>query len=543
MEDTNTNKNVFRPKPDCAFGNLVLSMLSHFISAKEPKFHKDVFMYGRDKFIEGIKTVDIDVPLGNAEINSEEMKILHLKYGNTKEVMNIMIRPTTLLKEQIDKYYEQVKDCVAGFHCRRGLSCEDSAKFGYFPFASIQAVDAMIHEALRLDAPVYFTSDSESTKEYIKTRVPKAVMLDLPIGFTADEHSQFVDVKDESHDHKMNSFIEWFLLAKMPIIYMTNGGVNGRNVVEYVEEGLTSTFGYSAALYGGVIPYYVFNDGYIFHPVAEDTIQRHGLRYNWSDILTRKFISYSLWGDNKVYTYGMVENVLLARKYFPMWILRIHYNATVPENIIEWLRKQPNVCLVKHKGEEKRSGNTLWRYNDLFIGMNDDYGATVLFRDCDSRLGERERCFVDDWLCSNKDCHIIRDHEGHTCPILAGTFGVRNKLLDYIPNNMKEKDINKAPCQFIEGKDLFLNYLRTLRPETDTYIVDQRFLAYLYPFIVSRAFIHCCANKYEPFAQDTEKLETGYVGEVIYTAPNAAKIFGEDENTVFEREYQATHAL
>ena len=42
----------------------------------------------------------------------------------------------------------------------------------------------MIHEALRLDAPVYFTSDSESTKEYIKTRVPKAVMLDLPIGFT-----------------------------------------------------------------------------------------------------------------------------------------------------------------------------------------------------------------------------------------------------------------------------------------------------------------------------------------------------------------------
>jgi hypothetical protein len=108
---------------------------------------------------------------------------------------------------------------------------------------------------------------------------------------------------------------------------------------------------------------------------------------------------------------------------------------------------------------------------------------------------------------------------------------------------MKEKDINKAPCQFIEGKDLFLNYLRTLRPETDTYIVDQRFLAYLYPFIVSRAFIHCCANKYEPFAQDTEKLETGYVGEVIYTAPNAAKIFGEDENTVFEREYQATHAL
>jgi hypothetical protein len=157
--------NVFRPKPDCAFGNLVLSMLSHFISAENPKFHKDVFLYGRDKFIQSIQTVDIEeVPVGNATINSEDMKILHLKYLNTTEVMNIMIRPTEYLKQHIDKYYEQVKDCVAGFHCRRGLSCEDSAQFGYFPFANMKAVDAMIHEALRLDAPVYFLSDSVSTK-------------------------------------------------------------------------------------------------------------------------------------------------------------------------------------------------------------------------------------------------------------------------------------------------------------------------------------------------------------------------------------------
>ena len=535
--------NVFRPKPDCAFGNLVLSMLSHFISAENPKFHKDVFLYGRDKFIQPIQTVDIDeVPVGNATINSEDMKILHLKYLNTTEVMNIMIRPTEYLKEHIDKYYEQVKDCVAGFHCRRGLSCEDSAQFGYFPFADIKAVDAMIHEALRLDAPVYFLSDSVSTKEYIKSRVPKAVCLDFKIGFTADEHSQFCEVEDESLDAKLNSFVEWFLLSKMPRVYMTNGGINKRNVVQFVEEGLTSTYGYSAALYGGKIPYYVFNDGYIFQPVAEDTIERHGLRYNWSDILTRKFISYSLWGDNKVYTYGMIENVILARKYFPMWIVRIHYNETVPEEIIKWLAEQPNVYLVKHRGAEKRAANTLWRYNDLFIGIDDDHGSTVIFRDCDSRLSEREKILVDEWLKSNKDCHIIRDHPGHTCPILAGTFGSRNKLLKYLPNNLNQQDINKPPCEFVEGKHVFINYLTNITPETDNYIVDQRFLAFLYPLIVCRAFVHCSDNKYEPFAKDIEKVEIGFVGEVIYTAPNAAKIFGEDENTEFVREYQ-TQAL
>ena len=535
--------NVFRPKPDCAFGNLVLSMLSHFIKAGEKsKFHEDIFLYGRDKFIHRIKTVTDDVPPGNGSINSEEMKVLHLIYGNTSEVMNKMFIPTPLLQKEIDKYYEVVKDCKAGFHCRRGLSCEDSAQYGYFPFASIKAVDAMIHEALRIDAPVYFLSDSKSTKEYFKSRVPKAVTLDFDIGFTADEHSQFHKVNDEPETNKMNSFIEWFLLSKMPRVYMTNGGVNDRNVSEFVEEGLTSTFGYSAALYGFKIPYYVFNDGYIFYPGKEDTVERHSLRYNWSDILTRKFISYSLWGDNKVYTYGMIENVIAARKYFPMWLLRIHYNVTVPEEIINWLGNQPNVNLVKHTGAEMRAANTLWRYNDLFLGIDDEYGSTVLFRDCDSRLCQRDKDLVEEWLKSKSDCHIIRDHPGHTCPILAGMFGVRNKLLRYIPQLTGTQDINSAPTHFLEGKNVFIQFLRNITRESDVYLIDQRFLYTIYPFVINRAFVHCSANKYEPFAKDIDALETGYIGEVVYTAPNACKIFGEDENTSFERKF-ITQAL
>ena len=539
MEETTPDPNIFRPKPDCAFGNLVLSMLSHFITAGEhSKFHEDVFLYGRDLFLQRIKTVTDDVPPGNASINSEEMKVLHLIYGNTSEVMNKMFRPTPLLQRQIDEYYQHVKDCVAGFHCRRGLSCEDSAQFGYFPFASIKAVDAMIHEALRMDAPVYFTSDSKSTKEYFRSRVPKAITFDFDIGFTADEHSQFHEVSDEDTVNKMNSFIEWFLLAKMPRVYMTNGGINGRNVSEFVEEGLTSTFGYSAALYGYKIPYYVFNDGAIFYPGKEDTVERHSSRYNWSDILTRKFISYSLWGDNKVYTYGMIENVIAARKYFPMWLLRIHYNSTVPQNIIDWLGSQPNVNLVKHTGDEMRAANTLWRFNDLFVGIDDEHGSTVIFRDCDSRLGEREKNLVEEWLKSRKDCHIIRDHEGHTCPILAGMFGVRNKVLKYIPQLTHTNDINSPPMSFVEGKHVFIHFLRSITRENDVYLIDQQFLASIYPYVINHAFVHCSANKYEPFATDIEPVETGYIGEVVYTAPNACKIFGEDENTSFERVFQ-----
>ena len=50
------------------------------------------------------------------------------------------------------------------------------------------------------------------------------------------------------------------------------------------------------------------------------------------------YISYSLWGENKVYTYGIIENVLDAQKFYKGWIVRVHYNDTVPQNIIDWLK-------------------------------------------------------------------------------------------------------------------------------------------------------------------------------------------------------------
>lgn len=67
-----------------------------------------------------------------------------------------------------------------------------------------------------------------------------------------------------------------------------------------------------------------------------------------------KYISYSVWGDNKVYTYGIIENVLDAKKYYEGWVVRVHYNDTVPTNIIDWLKKQDNVEVIHHPGTKQR---------------------------------------------------------------------------------------------------------------------------------------------------------------------------------------------
>lgn len=529
---------IFRPKPESAIGNLLLSMVSHYVNSKNPVFHKDVLAYGRDKMLEFSRISDDHCEVNEGNVKGEDFKILHLKYQNIGECMRRLIKPTPFLQERIDHFYEEVKDCKAGFHIRRGLAAEDSAKFGYFPFASMQAVESMIQEAIRIDEPVYVLSDSFATKEYFKMKVPKAVILNIQIGFTADEHSQFVTVEDEGFDAKVNSMVEWFLLTKMPKIYMTNGGINKRNVVGYVEEGLTSTFGYAAALYADKVPYYVFNDGFIFLPTNQMISKSTAIRYNWSDIVARQYISYSLWGDNKVYTYGMIENVFAARKHFPMWILKVHVNETVPLPIVEWLAQQPNVEVIRHPGFEKRSANTLWRYCDAFMGEDQEEDVIALFRDADSRLSARDARLVHEWLASTKDFHIVRDHPGHTVPVLAGTFGLRHKGLKYLPQQNGNNDINKPPMNFVRGKDFFISYISKITPETDRYMVDQFFLAQLYPFIINRTLVHASDNAYEPFATPIEHVETGFIGEVVLTTPNASKIFGEEE-TEFVKEYQS----
>jgi hypothetical protein len=243
-----------------------------------------------------------------------------------------------------------------------------------------------------------------------------------------------------------------------------------------------------------------------------------------------KYITYSLWGDNKVYTYGIIENVIDARKYYDGWIVRVHYNDTVPTGIIDWLKKQDNVEVMYHPGTKKKASNTLWRFEDLFIK-----DAIVLSRDADSRFSEREVKLVNEWLDSTKDFHIIRDHKHHMVPILAGTFGCRNNCLEYIGVPSGARNINQCPLQFVPGLEFMRSFLQNLPQERDVYIVDQMFLfAYVYPYVANKSMIHCSHNAYEPFALKIDHVDEGFVGEVVTNSPRAAQIMDDNESN-FER--------
>lgn len=275
--------NIYRPNPTSAIGNLSLCMATHAIGClqnnKPVLFHKDVLLYGRNEMIDFVNISHEDVPVDNGY--GKIYGFIHLHFPHINEIMKQIIKPSQKLCAHLDTLRPKLNGCVAAFHIRRGILAEDSKKFAFHPGASDKAVESMIVEANKLNKPVYILSDSESTKKLFLERVPKAISLELPMGFTSDEQSQRKKVDSEDVNLKMNSFAEWFLMSEMPNIYMTTGGINGRNVDSVVEEGITTTFSYSAALYGGKIPHYVFNDGFIFYP---DGKNKPDYRYFWSDM-------------------------------------------------------------------------------------------------------------------------------------------------------------------------------------------------------------------------------------------------------------------
>ena len=269
--------NIFRARQESsAIGNLSLCMATHAIECIQQKqqglFHKDVLLYGRGECIDFIHICDNDVPEQNGY--GRIYGLVHLHFPYIGQVMKQIMKPSKKLEVYLDTLRPKLSKCVAAFHIRRGALSEDSFKFSSgHTFGSDTAVEAMIQEANKINEPVYILSDSESTKKIFLEKVPKAISLDLSIGFTTDEHTT------NDIQFKMDSLAEWFLLSEIPIIYMTAGATNGRNVDSQVQEGLTTTFSYSAALYGDKIPHYVFNDGYIFYPNGTNGPNH---RYCWS---------------------------------------------------------------------------------------------------------------------------------------------------------------------------------------------------------------------------------------------------------------------
>jgi len=222
----------------------------------------------------------------------------------------------------------------------------------------------------------------------------------------------------------------------------------------------------------------------------------------------RKVISYSLWGDNKLYNYGIYENALLLNRIFPEWYMVVYYTKTAITKVIDEIKKINNVeCVLVDIPNHPR--NSMLRFLAGFNKNND----VVIFRDADSRLIQRDADAVKEWLDNtNKSIHIIRDKETHK-KICAGLWGARNRIL----------------C----NKDIIAKYYEYFNLLDSKWTIDEKFLnQIIYPKLINDATIHAEFNCDESNATGfpngcVSRTVDGFCGMTNGRTLNAFKQFNE----------------
>jgi hypothetical protein len=178
-----------------------------------------------------------------------------------------------------------------------------------------------------------------------------------------------------------------------------------------------------------------------------------------------KYLSFSLWGDKPIYNVGAIRNSELWKEIYPDWQMVVYYDNTVP---VETIKKLDENCVITIDMTEKNLYGMFWRFYATDL-PNSEYCS---FRDCDSRISEREKKSVDEWIDSGKSLHVMRDHPYHGIPygndrlgILGGMWGIKSNSLpitDMIDKFKKDKNLSYGSDQ---------TFLKTIY----TVLIDDRF--------------------------------------------------------------------
>jgi protein O-GlcNAc transferase len=181
------------------------------------------------------------------------------------------------------------------------------------------------------------------------------------------------------------------------------------------------------------------------------------------DCRPRLAIAFSLYGTESRYSRGLIRNIELAHEIFPGWTVITYLGDSVPNWVRAELAQMPSHVAVGMRGAIEDPTAMLWR----FLAHDIDGLEVVIFRDADSRLDKRERAAVDEWLASGKTLHVMRDHPGHSLPMMGGMWGIR-----------------KVPMFSMEAS------IASFRPDA-RFSADQRFLeSVIYPTFSPASLVH-----------------------------------------------------
>lgn len=151
----------------------------------------------------------------------------------------------------------------------------------------------------------------------------------------------------------------------------------------------------------------------------------------------QKVISYSFYGrhfsekeQERLYFTGIWNNLLMIKKHYPDWTMRLYHNLGQKDSRHEALcfltchDPDFDLCDVKNLpnlGDATDINRMNWR----FLPLLDHQVTHFMSRDLDSGIIEREKLAVEEWLKSEKNFHVMRDHPHHKFVIPGGLWGAK----------------------------------------------------------------------------------------------------------------------
>ena len=202
-----------------------------------------------------------------------------------------------------------------------------------------------------------------------------------------------------------------------------------------------------------------------------------------------KVISFSLYGDKNEYCIGALKNAKIAKKIFPEFECWFYvHKPSAPKGIYKKLAAMNNVKIIFREGNLKECKPMMWRFEPIY----DESVELMLSRDTDSRLTDRDVICIKEFIESDKEFNIIRDHPYHVKEIMGGTFAAKQSMLfsnfDKLIDEYKQVGMHEYDQRFLKEK--------------------------VYPLVKDKSLIHSNWKKFE--GEVVQKIKLPYNKESYY---------------------------
>lgn len=159
-----------------------------------------------------------------------------------------------------------------------------------------------------------------------------------------------------------------------------------------------------------------------------------------------KQISFCLYGNEPIYTQGIMENLPLCKRWYPGWQVVVYCDDVAYGIMGDAILQHWAIPTLWTKGHPAYA---------RLDAINTNREGITIFRDGDSRITQREVAAVQQWIATGKKLHVMCDHEFHISKIMAGMFGLNNH--DLPPINLEIPEYSYGDDEKLLEQEVWLD--------------------------------------------------------------------------------------